>query len=86
MNNFEIEDLFVNNIIVKKLFLNISREKHIKGHINIKTDCEWIKYFENLEFTFNEKETKNVRDYYLTLKPDGADKWNKNMFIFENIK
>ena len=86
MNNFEIEELFVNNIIVKKLFLNISREKHIKGHINIKTDCEWIKYFEYLEFTFNEKETQNVRDYYLTLKPDGADKWNKNMFIFENIK
>jgi len=86
MTNSEIEELFVNNINVNRLFLNISREKHIKGHINIKKDCEWINYFENLEFTFSDEETQSIRDYYLTLKPDGADKWNENMFIFENNK
>jgi len=82
MENIEIEETFSYEGNFNKLFLNISREKHIKGHINIKNNDDWISFIENIGYSFNEIETDLVRNSYLNLKHQGEDKWNENLFIF----
>jgi len=66
--------------------LNISRMKGIPGHINLKTDAGWIGFFQAQGLVFREKETIEIRQAYLGLKPEAPDLWNRNLFIFQAEK
>mgnify|MGYP005631641327 CR=1 FL=1 len=67
------------------LFLNISRAKGIPGHINLKTDRQWVKYFESKQYKYMQTETDMIRKLYIKLKPDKSELWHKNIFIFNSI-
>ena len=68
---------------IKILFLNLNRSKHIPGHINLKKDAKWIKFFRKEGYEYQKKTTEAIREKYLQLRPDGPDLWHENMFVFK---
>ena len=64
------------------LLVNISREKWIPGHINLKSDEQWIAFFAKQGFSFDRHTTTRLRAEYLNLRPQGEDKWHQNLFLF----
>ena len=68
---------------IKTLFLNLSRAKHVPGHINLKKDARWIRFFRKEGYEYEKETTDAIRKKYLQLRPDGPDVWHENMFVFK---
>lgn len=82
MSDDEI-DLFISKFAnVRDMLVNISRAPGIPGHINLKTDEQWLAFFALRGRTFNELLTTELRNRYKILKEDCGDAWDKNMFVF----
>lgn len=82
MNDEEIVDLDALFFNVPDLFVNISRDPGIPGHINLKSDEEWIAFFARNGRAFDKIKTMLLREKYATLRPACCDAWNENMFVF----
>lgn len=67
---------------VPDIFVNISRVSGVLGHINLKTDDQWITFFALRGRVFNETLTVTLRNKYRNIKPSCNDAWDKNMFVF----
>lgn len=67
---------------IPEILVNISREKGIPGHINIKSDRRWIGFFEAHGFEYVSGKTGELRQTYGILRPGCPDLWNKNLFLF----
>ena len=67
---------------VSELFLNISRQKGIPGHINLKKDDDWVNFFEEIGFRYDSIKTESLRKKYLELRSNGPDQWHENIFLF----
>ena len=83
MTDSEIEEVLNRLDGIKFLFLNISRSRFVPGHINLKSDRKWIQFFERNAFLFDAVRTQVARSKYASLKPDKADLWDQNLFIFK---
>jgi SAM-dependent methyltransferase len=70
---------------IPQLFLNISRTRGIPGHINLKSDRQWIQFIETNGYAFDESATKKIRDLYASIRVGSPDRWDKNLFIFSKI-
>jgi GT2 family glycosyltransferase len=64
---------------------NISREKGIPGHINLKSDREWIRFFSSRKLQFLQDDTMNLRSLYLKKRGAASDLWDKNLFLFRSV-
>jgi SAM-dependent methyltransferase len=64
--------------------LNISRMKGIPGHINLKSDQDWILFFAERHLQFMAEETMKIRHAYLALKPEAPDLWHQNLFLLKS--
>jgi len=64
------------------LLANINRTPGIPGHINLKSDEEWIRFINNSGFEFDRSGTERLRALYLRLRPEATDAWDKNLFLF----
>jgi 2-polyprenyl-3-methyl-5-hydroxy-6-metoxy-1,4-benzoquinol methylase len=85
LSDAEIRLLLIEIKDIPELFLNISRAKHIAGHINIKSDRKWIKFLEKEGYEYNKVKTGAIRQRYLELRPEASDKWNENIFVFKKV-
>jgi SAM-dependent methyltransferase len=85
MTNKEISTLLKQLPKVTHLFVNISRSKFIPGHVNLKSDEQWISFFKQNDYKFNNERTNTIRDKYLSIKPNGEDLWHKNIFVFSKV-
>lgn len=65
------------------LMINVSRVKNIPGHINLKSDKQWIRLFNLNNYHYMEQETKQLRKLYADIRPNQPDLWHKNLFLFE---
>lgn len=66
---------------VPELLFNISRVRSIPGHINIKSDRAWIRFFERHGWQLDRPGTDRLRARYLELRPGGGDLWHRNLFL-----
>jgi len=66
---------------IPEMLVNISRVRSIPGHINIKPDRAWIRFFESHGWILERHRTEALRKQYLQLRPGGGDLWHKNMFL-----
>ena len=82
MNNEEIVQLLGTTTAFSTFLLNISREKYIPGHINIKSDSQWIHFLEQYGLSYQVTLTDTMRSKYKTLRSDAQDKLDQNMFVF----
>lgn len=82
MRDEEIINVFNSFKRINHLYLNISREKYIPGHINLKKDKDWISFFKLIDFDFDFEKTNFLRKQYLELRKSPTDLWGKNIFIF----
>lgn len=83
MTDDEIGSLLRQVRQIPELLLNISRTKRIPGHINLKSDSEWIEFMSAKGYVFEEKRTKALRNVYAENRPGSPDKWDRNLFLFE---
>ncbi|MHB8742009.1 MAG: class I SAM-dependent methyltransferase [Sulfuricaulis sp.] len=83
MRDEEIENLLAKTKKIPEVLVNISRQRGIPGHINIKPDRQWIAFFKSRGFSFADARTRELRKIYETLRPGCPDLWNKNLFLFE---
>ena len=83
MTDQQIIDSFSKIKNIRYFLFNISREKGIPGHINLKNDEEWVDLFYSIGLEFDEDLTINVRTKYITIKPDLTELWQKNIFVFK---
>ncbi len=82
MKDEEIAGLLHSIECVPEMLMNISRIRSIPGHINLKPDRAWIRFFESHGWIFQPDRIAALRIHYLRLRPDGGDLWHKNMFLF----
>jgi hypothetical protein len=82
MRDEEIAGLLKQIPRVSEMLVNISRVRSIPGHINLKPDRSWIRFFESHGWINERDRTDALRAHYLRLRPDGGDLWHKNMFLF----
>lgn len=82
MQDDEIDALLGRCSAIPEALFNISRERHIPGHVNIKPDADWIAYFAARRWHYERERTEALRALYLTLRPGGPDRWHKNLFLF----
>lgn len=78
----EITELLSRLKDIPELLVNISRVKHIPGHINIKNDRQWIKFISAVGYEFEAEKTEKIRKRYVQIRPGCPDEWNRNIFIF----
>lgn len=64
------------------LLVNISRNRMIPGHINIKGDEAWIALLRGLGFECDQESTQALRRRYVELRPGAPDAWDANLFFF----
>ncbi len=82
MKDEEIAALLARCGAIPQALFNISRERHIPGHINIKADAAWVDFFAARQWRYERERTEALRALYLTLRPGGPDLWHKNLFLF----
>ena len=82
MEDEQVIDVFSGLSNVSELFLNISRQKGIPGHINLKEDNDWVRLFKEIGFKYNSKKSESLRMKYLELRPNAQDQWHENIFLF----
>lgn len=85
MPDDQIEALLEKTRRVPDVLVNISRQRGIPGHINIKSDKQWIAFFKARGFVFAREKTDELRSQYETLRPGCPDLWNKNLFLFRRV-
>jgi SAM-dependent methyltransferase len=78
----EIVKLLADTAATPEVLANISRESRIPGHVNIKPDDEWIRFFGSLGYEYEQSRTQALRRRYLELRPGGQDLWHENLFLF----
>lgn len=81
MQDAEIDALLARCGAIPEALLNISRERHIPGHVNIKGDEAWIAFFESRQWRYERERTERLRALYLELRPGGPDLWHRNLFL-----
>ena len=84
MEDEQVIEVFSGLRNVGDLFLNISRQKGIPGHINLKKDDDWVSLFEGIGFKYDSRKSELLRRKYLELRPNGPDQWHENIFLFCN--
>ncbi len=67
---------------IPEFFVNISRERGLPGHINIKSDKQWIALCESSGLSLDANTTDLLRRRYCELRPRRSDLWHKNLFVF----
>jgi SAM-dependent methyltransferase len=82
MRDEEIAGLLDRIPCIPEILVNISRVRSIPGHVNLKPDRAWIRFFESHGWMLRRDGTEALRARYLRLRPDGSDLWHKNMFLF----
>lgn len=82
MRDDEISQLIEEAYPIPEFLFNISRTRGIPGHINIKSDRAWVKFFKEHGYRFEETRTKRLRQFYSQLRPGAPDGWNRNLFLF----
>ena len=82
MEDEQVIEVFSGLSNVSELFLNISRQKGIPGHINLKEDNDWISLFKEIGFIYDSEKSESLRRKYLELRSNGPDKWHENIFLF----
>ena len=68
---------------IKYFLFNISREKGIPGHINIKMMKNGLIFF-IVQVLNLIKNLQIIRTKYTNIKPDLTELWQKNIFVFKN--
>jgi len=84
LTDSEIEHILDRLKKTQHFLINISREKRLPGHVNIKSDRAWIKFFANSGLEFLKDDTKALRFLYKERRPEAQNLWNKNMFLFRS--
>jgi hypothetical protein len=82
MRDEEIAGLLERIPLIPEILVNISRVRSIPGHVNLKPDRAWMRFFESHGWIYSRDRTEALRSHYLRLRPDGGDLWHKNMFLF----
>jgi SAM-dependent methyltransferase len=82
LRDAEVETLLAATAATPEVLANISRERGIPGHVNIKGDAGWIEFFGARGYEYQESRTQALRRRYLELRPDGRDLWHRNLFLF----
>jgi len=82
MRDEEIAGLLSRIPRIPEVLVNISRVRSIPGHVNLKPDRAWARFFESRGWHFEQERTRALRASYLRLRPDGGDLWHRNMFLF----
>lgn len=85
MRDEEIENLLAETDGIPEVLVNISRQRGIPGHINIKSDRRWISFFKSCGFAFADARTRELREAYEALRPGCPDLWNENLFLFRRV-
>lgn len=62
-------------------FLNISRDWRTPGHVNVKSDRAWLRFFARHGLAPDEATTTHLRAKYRALRPGAPDRWDHNMFV-----
>ncbi|NBX54838.1 MAG: methyltransferase domain-containing protein [Betaproteobacteria bacterium] len=81
----EIEGLLKKVSSISELLFNISRARGIAGHINLKSDLEWITFMRKQGYEFQDDRTRKLRIIYTQMRPGSPDAWDKNLFLFQRI-
>lgn len=81
MTDEQIEIFFEQTKKINMYLLNISRQKGIPGHINLKNDNEWEALFKRNGLMVDTDKTNLVRKTYLDISINPRDEWEKNMFV-----
>ncbi|MBT8525956.1 class I SAM-dependent methyltransferase [Polynucleobacter paneuropaeus] len=81
MADQEIDLLLEKCKSIPNYLFNISRNRRIPGHINIKSDHAWLSFFKRHNLTLDDQNTNYLRNYYLKLRPNHQDLWHKNLFV-----
>jgi 2-polyprenyl-3-methyl-5-hydroxy-6-metoxy-1,4-benzoquinol methylase len=81
MTDEQIITFFEQTKEVKMYLLNISRQKGILGHINLKNDDEWALFFKQNSLKLDMEKTNVARETYLNIAFHPQDNWDKNMFV-----
>ncbi|MBT8552449.1 class I SAM-dependent methyltransferase [Polynucleobacter paneuropaeus] len=66
---------------IPNYLFNISRNRLIPGHINIKSDSAWLSFFGRHNLFIDEQNTNHLRNCYLKMRPIHQDLWHKNLFV-----
>lgn len=82
MPDEKIEALLSATRDIPELLVNISRERRIPGHINIKSDRRWIGFLAAQGFEHDVETTTSLRRAYAAHRPGSPDLWDKNLFLF----
>ena len=82
LKDAEVAQLVEKTEGIPLLMLNISRQKGIPGHINLKSDDQWIIFLQAQGLSYLKERTQALRALYLALRPGGPDLWHKNLFLF----
>jgi SAM-dependent methyltransferase len=77
----QISDLLRRIPTVPEMLANISREPSVPGHINIKSDADWLEFFGSRGWRYEDVRTAELRRLYLEHRPKGQDLWHENMFL-----
>jgi SAM-dependent methyltransferase len=83
MRDEEIVGLLDRILLIPEILVKISRVRGIPGHINLKPDRAWIRFFESHGWTCERDRTEALRVQYLRLRPNGSDLWHRNMFLLK---
>lgn len=81
----EITDVLERCRPIPDMFVNISRNWRIPGHINLRTDRSWVEFFAGHGFRLKESLTTTLRARYRDLRPGCPDQWDRNMFVFSRV-
>lgn len=82
MHDEEVSRLVNEVNAIPELLLNISRARGIPGHINIKSDQDWIFFIQAQGYAFEAERTRTLRNLYARLRPGSPDQWDRNLFLF----
>lgn len=86
MHDDEIVKLMNDIREVPEVLFNISRNRKIEGHVNIKTDRDWISFILEQGYGFEKQRTEAMRTLYTQLRPGAPDLWDKNLFLFRRLE
>jgi cyclopropane fatty-acyl-phospholipid synthase-like methyltransferase len=86
MTDVQIVDVLEASKGISEYFLNISRDWRTPGHINIKSDRAWLKFFKRHGLLLLEDTTTRLRERYTVLRPGCPDRWERNMFVLKRSR
>lgn len=78
----EIASLLERTAGIPEILANVSREPNIPGHVNLKSDDAWVRFFNGQGWEYERDRTRRLRERYLELRPGGPDLWHMNLFVW----